>query len=301
MDNIKQSSISKNRSYTACLSAAHGMMFDNIRTIFCRTWTYCLSLALISAIYVSLYLHAMLYGCSTGLTVTLCITTLITLAVQIACQAKVISLVNGQSMKWNVTRCTNIAVCSIAFCVMLALIYTFVTYSVVIYKQPMTISVRDMQPLFYVLGAMSIIIMLILLPFTFVVMKYLMEPEIRLRKIIFKSYKTGLRHWGLIFTALFLATLCTTICALFISIPMLIILAANSLSVYGVNFIGDPTGLPSYFTAIQLAVFTLTFFIWQYVNIFITFVCYFLYGSIITREKEKNNLKKEIKDQKVTI
>ena len=69
------------------------------------------------------------------------------------------------------------------------------------------------------------------------------------------------------------------ICAVLVSAPMFIVLAANSLSVYGVNFIGDPTGLPSYFTAIQLVVYALTFFIWAYINIFIIFVCYFLYGS----------------------
>ena len=37
MGNLKQASISKSRSYTACLSEAHRMLFDNIRSIFSRT------------------------------------------------------------------------------------------------------------------------------------------------------------------------------------------------------------------------------------------------------------------------
>lgn len=293
MDNLKQASISKSRSYTACLSEAHSMFFDNVRTIFSRTWMYCLALALVSAVYLSLYIHVMLYGNKTGVTIALCVASLVTLAAEIAYYAKVISLVNGRPMKWNTARCANIVACYIAFCVVLVSVYAFVTYGVVMAKQP--VSLVEMQPLFYIFGGVSIIVMFLLLPFIYVAMKYLMEPESRLGKIIFKSYKTGLRHWGLIFTALFIATLCASVCAVLVSIPMFIVLAANSFSVYGVNFIGDPTGLPSYFTAIQLVVFTLTFFIWEYVNIFILFVCYFLYGSISTKEKEKKELVKELK------
>lgn len=293
MDNLKQASISKSRSYTACLSEAHSMFFDNIRNIFSRTWAYCLVLALVSAVYLSLYIYVMLYGNNTGVTIALCVASLATLAAEIAYYAKVISLVNGRPMKWNIARCTNIAACYIAFCVVLVSVYAFVAYGVVMAKQP--VSLVEMQPLFYIFGGVSIIVMFLLLPFIYVAMKYLMEPESRLGKIIFKSYKTGLRHWGLIFTALFIATLCASVCAVLVSIPMFIVLAANSFSVYGVNFIGDPTGLPSYFTAIQLVVFTLTFFIWEYVNIFILFVCYFLYGSISTKEKEKKELVKELK------
>ena len=67
------------------------------------------------------------------------------------------------------------------------------------------------------------------------------------------------------------------------------------MSVYGVNTLGDPIGLPSYFVIIQSVVFVLTFFIWSYINIFTIFVSYFLYGSIKTREKEKMDAKQEMK------
>ena len=67
------------------------------------------------------------------------------------------------------------------------------------------------------------------------------------------------------------------------------------MSVYGVNTLGDPIGLPSYFVIIQSVVFVLTFFIWSYINIFTIFVSYFLYGSIKTREIEKMDAKQEMK------
>lgn len=271
------------------------MLFDNIRSIFSRTWIYCLVLALASAAYLSLYIHAMLYGNTTWLTVALCAVSLITLCAEIAYYARAMSVVNGQPMKWNIKRCTILAACYIAFCVIIAFVYAAVFYGVTMAKQPATL--YDMMPTFYILGGVSIVIYLLFLPFIYVGMKYLVETDSKLEKIIFKSYMTGLRHWGLIFTALFLATLCAIICAVLVSAPMFIVLAANSLSVYGVNFIGDPTGLPSYFTAIQLVVYALTFFIWAYINIFIIFVCYFLYGSITTREKEKNEMLNELKNK----
>lgn len=295
MGNLKQASISKSRSYTACLSEAHRMLFDNIRSIFSRTWIYCLVLALASAAYLSLYIHAMLYGNTTWLTVALCAVSIITLCAEIAYYARAMSVVNGLPMKWNIKRCTILASCYIAFCVVIAFVYAAVFYGVTMAKQPATL--YDMMPTFYILGGVSIVIYLLFLPFIYVGMKYLVETDSKLEKIIFKSYMTGLRHWGLIFTALFLATLCAIICAVLVSAPMFIVLAANSLSVYGVNFIGDPTGLPSYFTAIQLVVYALTFFIWAYINIFIIFVCYFLYGSITTREKEKNEMLNELKNK----
>mgnify|MGYP001280948414 CR=1 FL=1 len=295
MGNLKQASISKSRSYTACLSEAHRMLFDNIRSIFSRTWIYCLALALVSAAYLSLYIHAMLYGSSTWLTVALCAVSLITLCAEIAYYARAMFVVNGQPMKWNIKRCTILTACYIAFCIVMAFVYASVFYGVTMAKQPATL--YDMMPTFYILGGVSVVIYLLLLPFIYVGMKYLVETDSKLEKIIFKSYKTGLRHWGLIFTALFLATLCAIICAVLVSAPMFIVLAANSLSVYGVNFIGDPTGLPSYFTVIQFVVYALTFFIWAYINMFIIFVCYFLYGSITTREKEKNEMLNELKNK----
>ena len=80
MDNLKQAVINKSRSYTACLSEAHRMLFDNIRVIFNRTWAYSLVLAMVSALYLSLYIHAMLYGGGIGLAVMLCVATLAAIA-----------------------------------------------------------------------------------------------------------------------------------------------------------------------------------------------------------------------------
>lgn len=295
MNNLKLAAIDKSRSYISCLSEAHRMLFDNIRQIFSRTWIYILVLSILSALYFSLYIHAMLYGASTALTIALCIIGVVTLCSQVTYYARVMFLVNGLPMRWNIIRCAKVTVCYICFCCLLALIYGAITYGIVLSKGTVTLS--EMLPVFYIFGGTSFVIMLFMLPFVYLAVKYLMEPDCRLRQILFKSYVTGLRHWGFIFIAMLLATLCTAICAALVSIPTLIVMAANALSVFGVNYLGDPTGLPSYFPVIQFTVITLFSFICLYINIFAIFVCYFLYGSIETKEKEKKEYEKNKNQQ----
>lgn len=295
MNNLKQAAIDKSRSYISCLSEAHRMLFDNIRQIFSRTWIYITVLSVLSAVCFSLCIHSMLYGISTTLTIAISVITLATLCAAVTYYARVMYLVNGRKMKWNIIRCSKIAVCYIGVCIFLLLIYSAITYGIVLSKG--TVTLLELMPVFCIFGGVSLVVVLLMLPFAYVTVKYLMEPDRKLKEIIFKSYAVGIRHWGFIFIALFLATLCTAICAALVSIPTLIIMSANALSVFGVNYLGDPTGLPSYFTALQLTVVALSTFISLYINIFAIFVCYFLYGSIETRVKEK----KEYEATKKTI
>lgn len=290
MNNLKQAALDKSRSYISCLSEAHRMLFDNIRQIFSKTWIFVLVLSILSATYFSIHIHAMLYGTNTALTTGICITAVATLCAQVVYLARVMFLINGRPMIWNIKRCTNITACYIGFCFILTLIYAAITYGIVLSKGSVTLA--ELLPVFYIFGGVSFVIMLIMLPFIYVGLKYIMEPDSKLRKIITKSYVTGLRYWGFIFIALLLATLCTSICGALVSIPTLIVMAANALSVFGVNYLGDPTGLPSYFTVIQFTVVTFSSFICLYINIFAIFVCYFLYGSIETKEKEKKEYEK---------
>jgi hypothetical protein len=102
----------------------------------------------------------------------------------------------------------------------------------------------------------------------------------------------GWRYWGFIFITLLLAALCAAVCMFFVSIPMLIISMANTLSAIGVGYMGDPSGLPSYFSVLQYVVVALSSFICLYVYVFVIFVCYFMYGSIETREKERKEFLK---------
>ena len=129
MDNIKQAALSKSRSYIACLSEANKMLFNNIRTIFARTWIYCAVLAVVSAIYLSLYLHAMLFGYNTALRIGLVAFSLFMICAGMAYFARIMFLVNGRSMKWNIIRSSKLTLCYICFNAIIGLIFTGIAYA----------------------------------------------------------------------------------------------------------------------------------------------------------------------------
>lgn len=288
MNNLKQESLNKSRSYTACISASHRMLFDNIRTIFKHTWLYALLLALSMSMMSMFYIKALIGGgYSSSSFICLVVSLLLVVCFQVGYTSRVLMLLNCQTMMWNVKRylrlillylCVSFAVSAIQWILMYLVIGG--TTSVPSDKMPVTMLLIACSSLFFAC---------VLLPYVYVFMKYMMEPESKLSKLLFKVYKTGLRYWGFIFITLLLAFLCVAVCMFFVSIPMLVITMANTLSVMGVSYLGDSSGLPSYFDFLQYMIVAVSSFICLYINIFIIFVFYFMYGSIETREKERKD------------
>lgn len=291
MNNLKQESLNKSRSYTACISASHRMLFDNIRTIFKHTWLYALLLALSMSMMSMFYIKALIGGgYSSSSFICLVVSLLLVVCFQVGYTSRVLMLLNCQTMIWNVKRylrlillylCVSFAVSAIQWILMYLVIGG--TTSVPSDKMPVTMLLIACSSLFFAC---------VLLPYVYVFMKYMMEPESKLSKLLFKVYKTGLRYWGFIFITLLLAFLCVAVCMFFVSIPMLVITMANTLSVMGVSYLGDFSGLPSYFDFLQYMIVAVSSFICLYINIFIIFVFYFMYGSIETREKERKDFLK---------
>lgn len=291
MNNLKQESLNKSRSYTACISASHKMLFDNIRTIFKHTWLYALLLALSMSMMSMFYIKALIGGgYSSSSFICLVVSLLLVVCFQVGYTSRVLMLLNCQTMMWNVKRylrlillylCVSFAVSAIQWILMYLVIGG--TTSVPSDKMPVIMLLIACSSLFFAC---------VLLPYVYVFMKYMMEPESKLSKLLFKVYKTGLRYWGFIFITLLLAFLCVAVCMFFVSIPMLVITMANTLSVMGVSYLGDSSGLPSYFDFLQYMIVAVSSFICLYINIFIIFVFYFMYGSIETREKERKDFLK---------
>lgn len=291
MNDLKQELLNKSRSYTACISASHRMLFDNIRQIFRHTWLYtllfALSIALVSMFYVKVLTGG---GYASPSFVWLIIAGVLMACLQIVYVARVFMLVGGRTMKWNVIRCIRLFIVYLCFSVVVsavqwALVYMTVGGNAVVTPDKLT-------EVMLVIICSSVLFGCVFLPFIYVFTKYVLEPESKLSKVFFKAYKVGWRYWGFIFITLLLATLCAAVCIFFVSIPMIIISMANTLSVMGVNYLGDPSGLPAYFGILQYVVVAVSSFICLYINMFVIFVCYFMYGSIETREKERKEFLK---------
>ena len=215
MNNLKQESLNKSRSYTACISASHRMLFDNIRTIFKHTWLYALLLALSMSMMSMFYIKALIGGgYSSSSFICLVVSLLLVVCFQVGYTSRVLMLLNCQTMMWNVKRylrlillylCVSFAVSAIQW----ILVYLVIggTTSVPSDKMPVTMLLIACSSLFFAC---------VLLPYVYVFMKYMMEPESKLSKLLFKVYKTGLRYWGFIFITLLLAFLCVAVCMFFV-------------------------------------------------------------------------------------
>lgn len=290
MIDIKDIQIEKDRGYKACIAEANGLLLGNIKTIFKRTWISTAVCALATAILMSCFFSE-LYDGSKISSVFTTAASLFTVGAQVAYMAQVYGLINGQKMKRNVLRYAILTACyiGISFIVSMGL-----TTSLYLYTKTHPVTVET----FWVFGgiyfATTLAVTAILLPYAYATTKYMLDGKCSLGAMLTKSYRIGIRHWGFIFITLLLTMLCAYLCCALVSLPMLIVLFANTLSFLGVTNIGDPAGLPEYFPMLRFAVVALFSFVCLYINMFVVFVCCFMYGSIEAKEKGKKASKAEL-------
>ncbi len=285
--NLKQEQLDKSRSIASCISAAHRLLYDNIKSIFKYTWIFAAAYAILTALFYTFRTAALTEEPTIMTIVVLGVLALLALCGQIAFYSRVMSILDNQTMKWNIIRSLRMFVFYVCIGIVVALLITLL--DIILFAASCT----NLSVMVTANSALILVVTLVLLPYVYVCMKYYMEPDSKLTKIVFKSYKTGMRYWLTIFTIMLLTFLCVFALAIIISIPMDIMMVAQAISIYGVNYLGDPSGLPSHFLLLMFIVCALTFFIFMYVNIFVTFVCYYMYGNIETREKERQEFLKE--------
>ena len=78
---------------------------------------------------------------------------------------------------------------------------------------------------------------------------------------------------------------------LIMSVPTIVLSMAN-IANYNSVLVGDPSALPSTMPAIWGLSTLITTFIASYIGIWVFLLFYYLYGSLATREKERNNSSK---------
>lgn len=139
-----------------------------------------------------------------------------------------------------------------------------------------------------------IIIVILVQPLMYVLMKYVMEAPCKYWKTLSANFGCGMRHWGSLFLVFFLSMLLVQLIGLVIMLPSHILSYANQQAHMGL-LIGDPLGMPSYMSTLTFATFTLCSFIEFYVSQVILVHNYYIYGSIDTKEQEREQQKQNIK------
>lgn len=143
---------------------------------------------------------------------------------------------------------------------------------------------------FFTLG--SLVILCLLLPLAYVIMRYVLNDGIGFWKQLKIGYSVGMRRWGFIFVVVLVAIIVEILLMLLLSLPALIISLANTQSIFGVAM-GDPYAMPSYMPALAAGTFLIIGFLQAYVSMSVLFPIYYMYGSIDAHEQEKQDFNKQ--------
>lgn len=302
MIQLKQLELMKRRGYSATLQAAYQLLAGNIKALFKYIWPFSLVYALVSALWIFIMPNDT--EPTAGSLLLMMGLLVVTFIVELFFLSAVYRLLNQKSLKWNYWRIAKFALCAIGLGVVVILgfaIYSFLTQmpaettSQAVNQMPSndidaTMAVDDGS---VALTGLAIVVMLalalLLIPYCYAAIKYIIEPTSRLGNVLTKGYVKGLKHWGYIFITLLLATICLIAISLILTLPMNIANIAYYVSAIGVSM-GDAPGLPGYFFPLIYIVMVATCFISSFLTIYTIFLLYYMYGSIETREKEKESL-----------
>ena len=145
-------------------------------------------------------------------------------------------------------------------------------------------------PLFIILTPLFPLI----LPIYYVILKYVMTPGHSFWPSLWSDYKRGLRYWGSTFLVCFVSILLVVLVSIIVLTPAAILTLANVQAQQSM-LIGDPSGMPSYILPLTFATLTLTHFILFYVVLVVLVHFYYIYGSIETKEREREQQKHNIR------
>lgn len=302
----------KIRSASACIKAAYSLFGSNLKTIFRRLWIPALVFAFIMAadVFATSYgAHALLEHPKSALALGILQNALMVLAVIVLVWilASLFTMLNKFTLRRNILQNAKLAILQLAMDLVMVIILAIPIVLAVIYHVRSIQAAQSADPLHAatlpqaqtaqtllsptVLGAIGIVLILgvifelVLLPIYYFYMKYMMEP-IHMRTHLWKSFKTGFRHWGFLFLTFFMMGLLILCLCLVLFMPLGILHTAQSQSLAGI-LMGDPSGLPSHIYLLQFITSVVTFFIFTFLIVWSVLVIYYAYGSIEQKETER--------------
>ena len=258
----------KTRSAAACVRAAILLFTDNFRKTFRGIWLPALFLATALA---TAYIPPVRLLCP-----------ILSIAAFAWFYTCLFRLFNGQPQRKNLTKVLKLW--------FLGFSISFVVGAIGGGLWGVFVSVPSLTPhLLKAIGIMALVGIIVAiifgLPLYYFVMKYAME-DISMRHSLWPSLKTGLRHWGFLFVVMFITTLILGLISIVLLMPMIILNMAQAQSASGF-IMGDPAVLPSGFMWLLAITTIATFFLIVIMEVWMTFVLYYAYGSIEQQEKER--------------
>lgn len=299
MESIIHEELYKNRGFGATLKAAYNMFLTNFTRIFRHIWWAALVFALVLPL--SMVANTLMMKSSGSLWWVWVLVALVVVAAEVVFFSRLTMLYNEESWKWNIIRILKLTVVVLFVIVVVAFVFGFTKGLMENWlladlqekmktgadaQAAMAMAASANMKVTAVMLCGLLIFILLLVPLYYTSMKYVVEVKSRLRKILWPSYTKGLRRWGYIFVLLLLTGLVLFPFVLVVCLPLIIMVTSMMLSTNGV-LQGDPSGLPGGFMWLYYAVYVLTVFVLTFFTVFELTVIYFMYGSIETREQER--------------
>ncbi len=285
---LKKEELIKRRGYIATLEAGYRFCVDNFKTIFKHLWPYALAFAVVIGIFEIINLRTSMTGSADVADVaTIMILWPFVFVVAILLAARMMMLFNDQLFKWNIIRAIKLTLWVLLIATVVAIIPGLIM------GMKAATAGAEADPGFALMRAgllamiiLFLLVIVVIFPYIYPIMKYIVEPQTHFRNLIFKGWKKGFKHWGYLFITLLLLYLCIIVVNIIISIPLSICTFAQYISAAG-EAQGDVSGTPAYFNILFFVVAVLTFFAYCFVNVFSNAVGYYIYGNIEAYEREK--------------
>ena len=282
----------KDRSLSSCIKTANNLLGVNFAKTIKGTWLPALLFAITTALFGFFALQeisATSLG-SPSPTILSYVRSIGTWVVSLGLWAyffaSVITLVSESGLKQNLRR--SLAIVGVELIVYLILMATgFVVVMVVMSHLGKPFTPNFITLVCAVTVAWVLLVALIMVPFKYAEMRYLLSPNGSLRRNLIAYYVSGVRGGGLLIGTTFFTVLASACLGAIIFLPTLILLGARTSSLLGELTMNDPSGLPPYFNALLIGSIVLTTFIFMIVVAWSVFVFYYVCGSIEHRRQMK--------------
>ncbi|MCR4852969.1 MAG: hypothetical protein K5893_05210 [Prevotella sp.] len=300
---MKLDELEKNRGYATTIKTAWSAFFNNFKTIFKHVWPYSIVFSLAAAFYVMQTLKLAATELATSDIVIIAASYILLLLVTFIFTGRVYMLVNDKPLGWNVFRAFKLFLAELV----VVLVLSVIVAGIALIASPSAESLSEVPQnamqieqtrmafvkTFSIVMVLSLFLLLLLLPYVYAASKYMIDTKSKLVSLIWKGYKTGLRHWGYIFLTLLLTTICLFFVMLILGLPLGVLNTAVRVDELGVAS-GDPSGMPCSIGTLTFFTAAITFFCYSFITVFSVFVAYYLYGSIERRVKERKQAKMQI-------
>lgn len=281
MEGLIKEELIKRRGYIATLEAGYRFFVDNFKTIFKHMWPYALAFGIVLGIFEMIQLKTNMTGdVGTAEAVTTLILLPVVMIVAFLLGGRMMMLFNDQSMKWNTIRYIKLTL----WLSLVAILISFISASAFLTGDSTETGMFKAGALFFLI--FTVLLIVVYLPYIYPALKYMLEPQTHFRKLIFKGWKKGFKHWGYIFVTVLLLYLCIMVMSIIIFIPLGICSFAQTISAAGVAD-GDASGMPGYFNILFFVVAAISFFVYSFISVFSLSVAYYMYGNIEAYEREK--------------